>query len=63
MPKFSVAIEFTRYSRGYEVYEVEAETEEQAKDDYWSGELIDQHASRDDWDREVSEITLIKEEV
>lgn len=62
MPKFSVSLEVAGYCRGYKVFEVEAKTAEEAKENYWSGELIDEEIIRDDREGEVSNVVEIIEE-
>ncbi|UGO50054.1 hypothetical protein RGZ1_23 [Morganella phage vB_MmoM_Rgz1] len=51
--KYKVTVPFSGYVRGYQTYLVEAESEQEALDDYWSGELIEDEIVRDD--REISE--------
>lgn len=48
MNKFEVTVPYSGYIRGYRTYLVEAETEEEALKDYWSGELINDNVVRDD---------------
>ncbi len=49
MAVYRVQREWSGYSRGYDVYEVEASSEEEAKDiALWSGDLIETVTVRDD---------------
>jgi len=53
MKKFIVDLEFSGYSRGTVSYEVEAETAEEAEENWWKGKEIDRDIIRDDTDKEV----------
>lgn len=48
MPKFLVTRDWSGYSRGYTTYEVEAESAEEARDNYYSGEQVEHEVVRDD---------------
>jgi hypothetical protein len=54
---FKVQVEWSGYSRGYSVYEVEAESEEQAKEMYYEGNRIEREVVRDD--TETAEVNII----
>lgn len=54
---FKVRVEWSGYSRGYSVYEVEAGTEEEAKEIYTEGNEIARVTVRDDTESE--EVTII----
>lgn len=56
--KFKVQVEWSGYSRGYSVYEVEAESEEEALECYYEGNQIECNVVRDD--TEVQEKNIIK---
>lgn len=56
MPKFEVTQEWSGYSRGLTVYEVEASSEEEARKAWWSGKEIFSETIRDD--TETDEITV-----
>lgn len=48
---FTVQVEWSGYSRGYTVYEVEAFSEEDAKENYYEGKQISREVVRDDTER------------
>lgn len=50
--KYKVTVPFAGYVRGYQTYLVEAESEQEALNDYWSGELIEDEIVRDDRERD-----------
>ena len=54
---FKVKVEWSGYSRGYSVYEVEASSEEEAKENYYDGNKVVHNVTRDD--RENEEAYLI----
>lgn len=56
--KFKVQVEWSGYSRGYSVYEVEAENEEEALECYYEGNQIERNVVRDD--TEAQEKNIIK---
>lgn len=56
--KFKVQVEWSGYSRGYSVYEVEAESEEEALECYYEGNQIERNVVRDD--TEAQEKNIIK---
>ena len=58
MSVYSVSVDVCGYSRGYEVWEVEAESEEDARKFFYSGKLIEDDTLRDDREREVGEVVL-----
>ena len=55
--KFKVQVEWSGYSRGYSIYEVEAENEDHAKEIYYEGKKIEHETVRDD--TESQEINVI----
>lgn len=55
---FQVQVEWSGYSRGYSVYEVEAENEEEALECYYEGNQLERCVVRDD--TEVQEKNIIK---
>ncbi len=55
--KFTVQVEWSGYSRGYTVYEVEAFSEEDAKENYYEGNEISREVVRDDTER--NEVNII----
>ena len=59
MKKFKVEIDWSGYSRGCSVYEVEAETQEEAEELWDEGEKITDVTVRDDRESEVTKITEI----
>lgn len=56
MKKFIVDLEFSGYSRGTVSYEVEAETAEEAEDNWWTGKEICRDIIRDDTEKEVIDV-------
>ncbi len=60
MKKFKVKFDWSGYSRGYAVYEVEAETEEEAKETFYEGKEIERVVVRDDTERDDMEVEEIK---
>ena len=62
MNKYRVELEWSGYSRGYAIYEVEAESEEAAMEDHWSGVEVERETVRDDTDSEVISAELISED-
>lgn len=48
MPRYKVTRDFSGYVRGYETREVEADSEEEAKDSFYSGVLVYEEITRDD---------------
>ena len=59
MAKYRVDIEWSGYSRGVSSYEVEAESAEEAGDNYYEGECTSEITVRDDRDSDVSKVTLL----
>ena len=62
MPLYNVIVNWQGYSRGETIYQVEADSEEDAMDNYYSGVEVDHFTVRDDTEKEVSEARLIKQE-
>ena len=62
MNKYRVELEWSGYSRGYAIYEVEAESEEAAIKDYWQGVEVERDTIRDDTESEVHSAELIQGE-
>lgn len=58
MPKYSIHTDWFGYSRGYAIYEVEAESKEEAEDKFTDGEayLIDRGITRDDTEDKITDI-------
>ncbi len=56
MKKFKVTVERSGYARGLQVYLVDAETAEEAKDRYYVGENLGFEMVRDDM--EIGDITV-----
>lgn len=54
MPKYHVDVEWSGYSRGTATYEVEAESEADAIENWWDGKEIKRTVIRDDTDVEKS---------
>ena len=54
---FTVQVEWSGYSRGYTVYEVEASSEEEAKENYYEGEQISREVVRDD--TEAQDVSIV----
>ncbi len=59
MPKYSVTLEWSGYSRGTSTYEVEAENKEDALENYDCGRLIYNEIVRDDREKEATEAELL----
>ena len=60
MAKFEVHVEWAGYSRGVKVLEVEAETEADARENFWNGKEIDRTVIRDD--TETGDILAVKQQ-
>jgi len=60
MAKFLVSVEWSGYSRGYSVYEVEAECAKEAEDNYYSGVQTEHEVIRDDTEKEVDEVQEVR---
>lgn len=60
MKKYKVAVNWSGYSRGYSVYEIEAESEEEAIENCWDGERIEHEVVRDDTEKEWSEAEIFE---
>ena len=56
---YRIKTEWSGYSRGESVYEVEAANEEDARCDYWHG-VISENTVRDDREEEVVSIEAIQ---
>ncbi|AUR93176.1 coil containing protein [Vibrio phage 1.184.A._10N.286.49.A5] len=56
--KYQVRVEWSGYSRGYSVYEVEAESEDEAKEICYEGDKLEHVVVRDD--TESQEVNIIK---
>ena len=52
MKKWTVEVQWSGYSRGISTYIVEAETEEDAKENWWDGERVAHKVVRDDTEGE-----------
>ena len=55
---YIVNVDWAGYSRGIAAYEVEAESEEEAREDYLCGNLIFKETIRDDTDKEIDFVEL-----
>ena len=60
MSKYLVDVEWSGYSRGVSTYSVEADTAEEAEENYsWHGDLINREVVRSDIERgDVLNVTL-----
>lgn len=61
MKKYHVEVDWSGYSRGYSVYEVYADSAEEAEDMYYEGERIEHDVVRDDTEKEGVLATLAEE--
>jgi len=62
LPKeYMVSTEWSGYSRGKTHYKVFAETEEEAREFFYEGEITNKYTVRDDTESEVTSVTLIEE--
>ena len=59
MPKFEVSVEWSGYSRGYSVFEVEAEDAEEAKEIWYDGKKVHHEIHRDDTEKEAVDVKEI----
>jgi len=59
MTKFNVEVEWSGYSRGTALWEVEAESEEDARENYYEGKRIQREIVRDDTEEEILSIAKI----
>ena len=60
MPKFEVTVEWSGYSRGTAVWEVEAENEADARESFWAGREVNRTVIRDDTEHgDVLEVDLL----
>lgn len=62
MPKFNVEVSYAGYSRGYQNFLVEAESAEEAMQNFWRGQETDTNEMRNDWDREANSAELVVED-
>ena len=53
MATYRVEVEVSGYCRGYQVWLIEADSEEEAKDSFWAGEFISEEIILDDREGEV----------
>lgn len=60
MPKFKVKFDWSGYSRGYSIYEVEAKNAEIAKETFYDGEKVEHKVVRDDTERDEMTAEEIK---
>tara|TARA_R110000850_G_scaffold75037_1_gene164007 strand:- start:653 stop:832 length:180 start_codon:yes stop_codon:yes gene_type:complete len=58
---YAVTLDFAGYSRGYEVRMVEANSPEEARENWYEGEVVENETIRDDLDREVTEVIEVDE--
>lgn len=61
MAKYQVTVTWSGYSRGIAIYLVEADNEDDARENYWSGEKTYNDVIRDDTEREVEGVELTTE--
>ena len=61
MSKYLVTEEWAGYSRGYALYEIEADSEEDARKNYWKGTEIERETIRDDSEGEAEKVELAEE--
>jgi hypothetical protein len=61
MAKYQVTVDWSGYSRGCSIWEVEAESEDDARENWYCGEEIERDTIRDDTEGEVSEIVELDE--
>ena len=61
MPKYKVQVEWSGYSRGYSLYEVEANSKEEAEELYWESEPYHVVTIRDDTEDGDVTVTLIED--
>lgn len=64
MPKYTIETEWSGYSRGYAIYEVEAKSKEDAREvfEYDGGTLLEEETVRDDTNSEIMFIKKVKED-
>jgi len=62
MNKYLVTAERAGYCREYDIYEVEAESEEKAKKGYWNGRFIDEEIIIDDRELDSLKVELVEDE-
>jgi len=58
--KYQVKIDWSGYSRGTEVYEVEADSEQEARDRWCHNDPVSRTVDRDDCEREIYEVEEVK---
>ena len=57
---YDVETEWSGYSRGYSVHRVEAESEQEAKENWWDGKRIAHETVRDDTEmQEVVSVSIV----
>lgn len=61
MPKYLIDVDWSGYSRGASQYEVEAENEKEAEDNWYSGKKVFHETIRDDTEKEVSKVTKVSD--
>lgn len=54
--KYEVVVSYSGYSRGTQIWKVEAESEEEAKESYWDGQCVHDVTVRDDREGEVDSV-------
>lgn len=62
MSKYIVQVDWSGHCRGVSEYEVEADSEEEAMENWWKGKEINSYTIRDDTDKEATSAELIEEE-
>lgn len=58
MPTYIVNVNWSGYSRGVAAYSVEADSEEEARDNYFNGEELFRKVVRDDIGSDVEEVYI-----
>lgn len=61
MPKYRVEVDWEGYSRGFSEYIIEADSIEEAKDNFWAGEKVFSETVRDDTEKEAQFAEEIEE--
>lgn len=59
MPKFEIKTEWYGYSRGLSTYVVEAESEQEARDNWYGGERTKHVVVRDDTENEIQSVVAL----
>ena len=57
--KYKIELDWSGYSRGFSVYEVEAESEDEARESWYEGKRTHHEVVRDDTEKEISSIKEI----